>query len=522
MELLAIGEHAYLWFDREAGPVSASAAQRAAEVFDEIYERDRAIFGEEPNPGVDGDSRVYILNTTSARMGSSVAGYLDDSSGLPQAAFTHSNEHELFVMNLDYLSPGAGDYADTLAHEFQHMIHGNYDGSDEAWVVEGSAVYAEDALGYTAGPVGFAASYLSSPDQPLNLGVDVVDYGYGFLFIRYLADRFGQEFVRDWLHRPEDGLPSLDLALAAAGHDLTAEEAFEAWLAANLIGGDPQAPPEYRYAGLDFFPVLPASPARPPSALQTSVNQYAADYYALESAADLHVEFRGSARVRPIPAPPHSGEHYWWSGRANQSDIRLTREIDLSEVSAAALHYWTWFEIEEGWDYAYVVVSTDGGETWQGLETPAMSDYDPQKKAYTSRFYTGDSGGEWVEETADLTPFAGQPILLRFEYVTDPILAMSGLALDDLSVPEIGYFDDAEGDAAWQADGFNRVTAYLPQEWSVQLVTYAGRAPQVTAVELADGVSASFDVPADSGAVLIISGLAPTTLEPAEYELLVE
>ncbi len=78
MRLLAIGEHAYLWFDVDAPPVSEREAREAADHFDDIYERDREIFGEEPNPGIDGDPRVYILNTTSDRIGSGVAGYLDD------------------------------------------------------------------------------------------------------------------------------------------------------------------------------------------------------------------------------------------------------------------------------------------------------------------------------------------------------------------------------------------------------------------------------------------------------------
>ena len=521
MELRAVGEHAYLWFDLNTR-VGDSAARQAAADFDDIYERDRAAFGSEPNPGIDGDPRLYILNSNSSRIGRGAGGFLDSSSQLPQAASPNSNEHELFVMNLDFGTPGGDEYARILAHEFQHMIHGNYDASDEQWVVEGSAVYAEDALGYHSGPLSFADAYLANPDQPLNLGVGVVDYGYGFLFIRYLAARFGTDFVRDWLQRPEDGLVGLDVALAEAGQGVTAEEAFAAWLAGNLIGDNAQAGPEYQFPGLGFSPVRPSSPGRLPATLETDVNQYAADYYALASPDDLRVEFRGSTRVRPIGDAPHSGERYWWSGRGNQSDSTLTREFDLTGAASATLNYWVWFDIEDGWDYGYLVVSTDGGETWQGLETPGMTDYDPQEQTYTDRFYTGSSGGEWVEETADLTPFAGQTILLRFEYVTDPLVAHAGWAIDDLSIPEIGYYDDFESESGWQAAGFNNVTAYLPQAWSVQLVTFEAGAPQVAQIELTDGVKAAFDVAANSDSVLIIAALAPATVEAGVYELKVE
>jgi hypothetical protein len=517
MELLAIGDHAYLWFDVNGPRPGPAQAGRAADVFDEIYEQDRQAFGSEPNPGVDGDPRVYIFHTTSQRMGAGVAGYLDDSSELPRAAFAQSNEHEAFVMNVDYLDPGSSDYASTLAHEFQHMIQGHFDANDEDWVVEGSAVYAEELLGFEGGPGGFAFSFLVDPDVQLNSWTQLggADYGKGFLFVRYVASRFGAEFARDWLQRPENGLRGLEIALAGAGHEVTAREVVAGWAAANLIGGERGAPPEYAYPGLDFEPVSPNSLA---GEVESTVSQHAADYYSLGRQGG-RVTFTGSARVRPIPAGPHSGQYYWWSGRANQSDLTLTREFDLSGVASATLRYWVWHDIEEGWDYAYLVASTDGGETWQGLEAPGMGDYDPQQKAYTERFYTGSSGSSWIEEAVDLTPFAGGSVLVRFQYITDPILTLSGLAVDDIAVPEIGYFDDVEGDSGWQGAGFSRVTAYLPQEWSLQLVTFGGSGPAVQPIELQEGTSAEFDVAAGDEAVLIVTALAPVTLEPGVYRL---
>jgi hypothetical protein len=51
-----------------------------------------------------------------------------------------------------------------------------------------------------------------------------------------------------------------------------------------------------------------------------------------------------------------------------------------------------------------------------------------------------------VKETIDLTSFAGQRVLLRFEYVTDGGLNTSGWAIDDVAVPELGWLDDAESE----------------------------------------------------------------------------
>jgi len=38
--------------------------------------------------------------------------------------------------------------------------------------------------------------------------------------------------------------------------------------------------------------------------------------------------------------------------------------VDLTDVSTATLKYWTWYDIEADWDYAYLLVSTDNGIHW--------------------------------------------------------------------------------------------------------------------------------------------------------------
>src|SRR5439155_25366635 len=102
------------------------------------------------------------------------------------------------------------------------------------------------------------------------------------------------------------------------------------------------------------------------------------------------------------------------------------------------------------------------------------SDFDPLGQAYGPG-YTGRSGDgdtpAWIDEQVDLSPFAGRDVLLRFEYITDEAASGPGFALDDLSVPEIGFVDDAEADYGWPASGFTRVTGPIAQRYLIQLVT---------------------------------------------------
>jgi hypothetical protein len=76
----------------------------------------------------------------------------------------------------------------------------------------------------------------------------------------------------------------------------------------------------------------------------------------------------------------------------------------------------------------------------------------------------------WLPQTVDLTPWAGQPIVLRFETVTQPGRESAGLALDNLAIEAIGWSDDGTGDG-WTFEGWTQTANSLPQPWIVQAVT---------------------------------------------------
>jgi hypothetical protein len=181
-------------------------------------------------------------------------------------------------------------------------------------------------------------------------------------------------------------------------------------------------------------------------------------------------------------------------------------------------------DIESGYDFAYVFVSEDDGLTWEPLEADNMAttEQDPSESALADRFYT-DRSEEWLSEQVDLSPYAGQEILIRFTYITDPILTKSGIAVDNIAIPEIGFYDDVElTDAGWTGLGFERVTAVIPQQWHLTLITYPGGAPKVERLSLAENQRLSDQIDLDEGggrAILIVAASAPMTLQPAHYRL---
>lgn len=78
---------------------------------------------------------------------------------------------------------------------------------------------------------------------------------------------------------------------------------------------------------------------------------------------------------------------------------------------------------------------------------------------------------EWVSHRADLTPYAGQNILLRFEYISMVNHENPGIAIDNIAIPEINYHDDAEGGSDWTFQGWEWLDNRVRQNFMVQMIS---------------------------------------------------
>jgi immune inhibitor A len=156
---------------------------------------------------------------------------------------------------------------------------------------------------------------------------------------------------------------------------------------------------------------------------------------------------------------PYSGEYMWWGNAGDLMDNAVRRTVDLTGKTTASLGFWTFYEIEEGWDFGFVQVSTDGGAKWTSLENPDTTyDHDPgaiETVLANLPGFTGHSEG-WAYEEFDLTDYAGQEIMLQFRYVTDWANTERGWFIDDITITaddEPIFFDDVEaGPGDWTAD----------------------------------------------------------------------
>jgi hypothetical protein len=181
-----------------------------------------------------------------------------------------------------------------------------------------------------------------------------------------------------------------------------------------------------------------------------------------------------------------------------------------------------WHDIEADWDYGYVMVSDDEGETWDILPAQHTTTDNPQNVAYGAG-YSGASEG-WVDETLPLDAYAGEQILVRFEMITDDSVTRHGMALDDVSIPEIGYNADFEqDDGGWQAEGWLWTDNRLPESGWLQVA-------QMVDGETADVQRWQFDtadyrvelVPGVGEAIVALSPFAPVTTVPMPYTLTID
>jgi immune inhibitor A len=531
--------HSYFWIEDNV-PFDLRDLITLANTFEnQIYPTDREFFGSEWTPGVDGDPHIYILYAKG--LGDKIAGYFSSADEYPVGVNRYSNGHEMFMINADN-SPLDDEYTfGVLAHELQHMIQWYQDRNESNWLSEGFSELAVMLNNYYSG--GFDALYTSNPDLQLNDWPDdrsedtTPHYGAGFLFLTYFLDRFGDAATKTLSSNPGNDFKSLDTTLQAikavdpqTGKPITTESFFQDWVITNYLMDSRVGDGRFNYIRYTGAPRAgPTESFRrcPVPTTTREVHQFGVDYIRFTCWGSYNLHFEGSIQTPLLSQDPHSGSYAMWANKDDESDTTLTRSFDLTNYSGAlTLEYWTWYAIEDGWDYIYVEASTDG-VNWKILNTPSGTGVNPQGNNY-GWGYTGNSGGGksavWINERVDLSTYAGKKLILRFEYITDSNVTEEGFLLDDLSIPQIGYSTDFEADdGSWQANGWARIQNVLPQYYGLALLSF-GKSTTVQYITLDPDITADIPFTIGNGVdtvVLVVSGTTRFTRQMAPYRFTV-
>jgi len=529
-----VTDHAYFWIE-DGVSYNNRALQELMDSFEnQIYPTDREFFGSEWTPGVDNDPHLYILYASD--LGAGLAGYYSSSDEYSPLANEYSNAHEMFLLNTDTLDLAEEYTYSVLAHEFQHMIHWYRDRNEASWLNEGFSVLAQLLNGYEIG--GFDYTFSANPETQLNdwpndSNATSPHYGSSFLFLAYFLDRFGEQMTQELVGEQANDLVSIDTILSRANQDdpvtqqpILADDVFQDWTVTNYLHDAQVDDGRYTYKTYTQAPSVPETETLsdcPASEETRTVTQYGADYIRLLCSGSYTLTFQGNPQVGVIPENAHSGSYAFWSNKGDESDMTLTQSFDFTSVSGSlTLTYYTWYDLEEDYDYIYLLARPEGGE-WQILTTPSGTPENPSGNSY-GWGYNGVSP-DWIQEEVDISQFAGNKVELRFEYVTDAAVNGEGMLLDDIAIPETGYLTDfEEDDGGWQADGFVRMDNILPQTFRIALIS-RGSETTVAKYSVEPGQALQIPLEFQNGVdeiVLVVSGTTRFTRQHANYQFSID
>ena len=444
----------------------------------------------------------------------------DDTATAEYAACT-----EALGLNRPLGSPNPRLYEGTFAHEYQHLLESYEDPSEVNWVNEGLSDYAqtlvgyvdtriapdqEDADGHLACFAGYLGESFGGPENSLTRWEDqggpevLCDYGAAYSMMMYLRSQYGAGFLGD-LHREDAaGFAGLDAVLDEHDAKKSAMQTLHDWAAmvaldaaldrgkkAKLHGGEKA---DFTAGWLSSFvnwrsPQAYDSPGAPTNG---------SDYVRLRSgskwlrASQLKsLSFQGDKTLAPDPiewtvdsTPPDSvpagdatcgsdltpgtGAAALYSGCGTDLDRSAVQEVSVP-AEGGTLSFETLYDIEPAWDFAFVQVSTDGGETWTSLATEdTTTEADPQANPVAVANLPGLTGASdgWVTQTADLAAYAGQDVLIGFRYVTDAAVDEAGFWVRNVDVAGTALPTDS-------LDGWKSISQVNPLEvpgWTVQLI----------------------------------------------------
>jgi hypothetical protein len=242
---------------------------------------------------VDDDNRIYFLISQLGEFhGHHFDGYfrfLDELEG------KHSNHTEILYLDCD--DPSDEYHLGIIAHEFQHLIHWQYDRDEAGWIGETLSEVAMILCGYYTDKK-HVIRYLNNTDSPLvSKGHHKISYGACLLWGTYIYERLGIEFLGNLVREEENGIKGFQNALKSMNIEDDFSTVFGDWLVANYVCSNPVNDEKFRYKSIP----LPITPTIKhffslPVYEAGKVNGYAADYlkFSIKRAKDkkLRITFK--------------------------------------------------------------------------------------------------------------------------------------------------------------------------------------------------------------------------------------
>ncbi|ANU22347.1 immune inhibitor A domain-containing protein [Planococcus donghaensis] len=348
----------------------------------------------------------------------------------------------------------------TTIHELQHLIQADNDGAEESWLNEGMSTFSEYLGGYGHGE-GSINFYLDHPENSLvnwdehgtaATGPETIaDYGQVYLFMLYMYDKFGKEFVRELAtDGTSQGIVSVEKVLRDNATGKTFTEVYQNFMTALTLDNS-NVSSDYNFDSINLreLPVGKEGAVRGKTVdfekaktfEKEGVPAWGGDFKEFNFGKDVRgLEFDGvdflPLQWKTIADPKGSGEQVLHANNGDEADQALIFGATVPDTNAT-LTFDHFYDIEEQWDYGMVQVSTDNGDTWTSLENEnTRSDVVEEGYPTIKENVPGFTGtnGDWTTETFDLSTYAGQDVLVSFRNLTDWGYNETGWFLKDIQL----------------------------------------------------------------------------------------
>jgi len=236
--LRKVSGHCYVYVENSQFNVNVSTGNvdTIGNTFDSIiYPTATSYFGSEWNPGIDNDEKITILvldikdgwpsSNTFFQGYFSFLDELPDISAQQPPHRARSNEREMFYMDC-FPAYAAGDkFLETLAHEFQHMIHWHQNPSEEEWLDEGMSDLSSYLCGFGLQEDHYTAFYNKPTTKLKPFDGSLESYGVAFTFVLYFFEQYGgttditkKNLIKKLTSSGDKGEGSIQVALEFAGY----------------------------------------------------------------------------------------------------------------------------------------------------------------------------------------------------------------------------------------------------------------------------------------------------------------
>jgi hypothetical protein len=366
-------------------------------------------------------------------------------------------------------------YDGTIAHEYQHLIHDDKYPTDELYMNEACSLYAEPLCladqPYYELDLGQVEWFMATPDNALTQWGDqgdvniLADYGSSFLWAVYLCEHYGSDFLSKFVQGNDLGLPmdTWERISEIIPGKKNFDDVYHDWRIANLLDSKIGCSKKYYYEmldlhdletplktypvddypedwiyGKDFGNTITHPTTTYPGGIELLdtdiMKPYSTDYIVFneDNFNGFNTILFDGEDYSTVDSWVELDEDFWYSGTGDLYDRVVYGEVEVVGDDLN-LYINTYYDLEDYWDFGFVQVSTDNGETWTSLANEWTTDiYDPSAHPDIIANLPGLTSYllDWELMSFDLSAYEGQTVLVGFRFMTDWATHYEGWYLD--------------------------------------------------------------------------------------------